>query len=192
MNLQAHLEAIGARVSWAWSPCWTYLRHLCLQSWNLNMEGRVTGCFAVHSDCPPLKCIAGWHFNGCMAQACLGGLWARKHVSATALNLPWLPLSMGTSQRTALEPTDPGPFLVVGPQAAVLCLVVSDSLQPHGLKPTRLLCPWRFSRPEFWNGLCQALLQGIFPTQGSYLPLPHYRYMVYCWAIREVLFSLIC
>ena len=30
--------------------------------------------------------------------------------------------------------------------------VVSDSLQPHGLKPARLLCPWGFSRPEHWSG----------------------------------------
>ena len=33
------------------------------------------------------------------------------------------------------------------------CSVVSDSLQPHGLKPTRLLCPWGFSRPEYWSRL---------------------------------------
>ena len=25
------------------------------------------------------------------------------------------------------------------------CSVVSDSLQPHGLSPTKLLCPWNFS-----------------------------------------------
>ena len=25
-----------------------------------------------------------------------------------------------------------------------VCSVVSDSLQPHGLWPTRLLCPWDF------------------------------------------------
>ena len=31
--------------------------------------------------------------------------------------------------------------------------VVSDSLRPHGLQPTRLLCPWGFSRPESWSGL---------------------------------------
>ena len=29
--------------------------------------------------------------------------------------------------------------------------VVSDSSQPHGLQPTRLLCP--FSRQEYWSGL---------------------------------------
>ena len=31
--------------------------------------------------------------------------------------------------------------------------VVSDSLRPHGLQPTRLLCPWGFSRQEYWSGL---------------------------------------
>ena len=30
--------------------------------------------------------------------------------------------------------------------------VVSDSLRPHGLQPARILCPWRFSRQEYWNG----------------------------------------
>jgi len=29
---------------------------------------------------------------------------------------------------------------------------VSDSLQPHGLKPTRLLCPWGFSSQISWSG----------------------------------------
>ena len=36
---------------------------------------------------------------------------------------------------------------------AVLCIVVPDSLWPHGLWPTRLLCPWGFSRQEYWRGL---------------------------------------
>ena len=31
--------------------------------------------------------------------------------------------------------------------------VVSDSLRPHGLQPSRLLCPWGFSRQEYWGGL---------------------------------------
>ena len=52
------------------------------------------------------------------------------------------------------------------------CSVVSNSLQPHGLQPAKLLCPWGFSRQEYWIG-CHALLQGIFPTQGSNPRLPH-------------------
>ena len=57
--------------------------------------------------------------------------------------------------------------------------VVSDSLQPHGLQPTRLLCPWDF--PGSSPGVdCHFLLQGIFPTQGRNLGLPHCRQMLYC------------
>ena len=33
------------------------------------------------------------------------------------------------------------------------CSVMSDSLQPHGLKPASLLCPWGFFRQEYWSGL---------------------------------------
>ena len=39
---------------------------------------------------------------------------------------------------------------------AVLCLVAQscqNSLWPHGLSPTRLLCPWGVSRQEYWSGL---------------------------------------
>ena len=32
------------------------------------------------------------------------------------------------------------------------CSVMSDSLQPQ-LQPTTLLCPWEFSRQEYWSGL---------------------------------------
>ena len=50
--------------------------------------------------------------------------------------------------------------------------VVSNSLQPHGLQPTRLLCPW--DSPGNSTGVgCHALLQGIFPTQGSNPSLLH-------------------
>ena len=31
--------------------------------------------------------------------------------------------------------------------------VVSDSLWPNGLYSARLLCPWEFSRQEYWSGL---------------------------------------
>ena len=31
--------------------------------------------------------------------------------------------------------------------------VMSDSWRPHGLEPTRLLCPRGFSRQEYWSGL---------------------------------------
>ena len=43
--------------------------------------------------------------------------------------------------------------------------VVSDSLRPHGLQPTRLLCPWDSPGKNTRVG-CHAHLQGIFLTQG--------------------------
>ena len=44
--------------------------------------------------------------------------------------------------------------------------VVPNSLWPHELKPTRLLCPWDFPGKDTRVG-CHFLLQGIFPTKGS-------------------------
>ena len=37
--------------------------------------------------------------------------------------------------------------------AVLSCSVMSDSLQPYGPEPARLLCYWRFSRQEYWSGL---------------------------------------
>ena len=31
--------------------------------------------------------------------------------------------------------------------------IMSDSFRPHGLEPTRLLCPWGFSKQEYWSRL---------------------------------------
>ena len=42
----------------------------------------------------------------------------------------------------------------------------SDFLQPHGLQPTSLLCPWDSPDKNTEVG-SHFLLQGIFPTQGS-------------------------
>ena len=56
--------------------------------------------------------------------------------------------------------------------------VVPDSLQPHGLQPTRLLCPWDFPGKSTGVG-CHCLLQGIFPTQGSNPGLLHCRQILY-------------
>ena len=56
--------------------------------------------------------------------------------------------------------------------------VVFKALQRHGLKPARLLCPWGFSRQEYWRGL-HALLQGIFPPQGGNPGLLHCRRILY-------------
>ena len=43
---------------------------------------------------------------------------------------------------------------------------MSNSLQPHRLQPTRLLCPWDSPGKNIGMG-CHFFLQAIFPTQGS-------------------------
>ena len=45
------------------------------------------------------------------------------------------------------------------------CLLVSDSLRPHGLWSARVLCPWDYPGNNIRVG-CHALLQGVFLTQG--------------------------
>ena len=56
--------------------------------------------------------------------------------------------------------------------------VVSDSLWPHGLQPSRLLSPWNSPGKNTGVG-CHSLLQGIFPTQGWNLVLLHCRQILY-------------
>ena len=64
------------------------------------------------------------------------------------------------------------------------CSVVSDSLRPYGLWPTRLLCPWNF--PGKNTGVdCHSLLQGIFLTQGLNLGLLHCRQIPYHLSHQE-------
>ena len=59
--------------------------------------------------------------------------------------------------------------------------VMSDSLWPHGLQAARLLCPWGFSRHY------HALLQGIFPTQGSKVSCIAGGFLT-LWALKEACF----
>ena len=67
---------------------------------------------------------------------------------------------------------------------SVSCSVVSDFLRPHGLQPTRLLCPW--DSPGKNTGVdCHSLLQSIFPTQGLNLGLLHFRQFLYHLSYRE-------
>ena len=52
-----------------------------------------------------------------------------------------------------------------------VCVCVSDSLQPHGLEPARLLFP--LDSPGKNTVGCHFFLQRIFPTQGSNSHLLH-------------------
>ena len=67
---------------------------------------------------------------------------------------------------------------------------MSDSLWPHGLQPTRLLCPWDFPGKNTRVG-CDFLLQGTFLTlvsntcflhwQEDSLPLSHLGCLVHVY-----------
>ena len=68
-----------------------------------------------------------------------------------------------------------------------MCSLVSDSLWPHGLLPSRRLSPWDFLGKN--TGVCcDFLLQGFFPTQGLN-PHPqcllHCRHLLHHWAMKE-------
>ena len=54
------------------------------------------------------------------------------------------------------------------------CTVMSNSLQPHGLYLTRLLCLWVSPGKNSGVG-SYFLLQGIFPAQGSNPSLPYWQ-----------------
>ena len=60
----------------------------------------------------------------------------------------------------------------------VSCSVMSDFVWPHGLWLTRLLSPWNSPGKNIEVGN-HFLLQGIFPTQESYLHLLHCRQILY-------------
>ena len=62
--------------------------------------------------------------------------------------------------------------------------VMSDSLQPHGLQPTRLLCPQDFPDKNTGEG-CHFLLQGIFLTQDQTCISCIGRQVLYHWATWE-------
>ena len=57
--------------------------------------------------------------------------------------------------------------------------IVSNSVRPYGLWPTRLLCPWNSPGKNTGVG-CHALLQGIFPTQGRD---PRLLCLLHCWQV---------
>ena len=56
---------------------------------------------------------------------------------------------------------------------------MADSARPHGLQPARLLRPWGSPGKDTGVG-CHALLQGIFPAQGSNPGLLHCRQILSC------------
>ena len=73
-------------------------------------------------------------------------------------------------------------LLILHKKDSISLLVVSDSLWPHGLQPTRLLCPWNSLGRNTGMG-SHSLLQGIFPTQGSNQGLLHCRQVFFLFIL---------
>ena len=72
---------------------------------------------------------------------------------------------------TPFHPSDNSPEVCVH---AHTHSVMPNSVQPHGLQPTRLLCPENFPGKNTEVG-CHFLLQRIIPTQGSNPCLLHWQ-----------------
>ena len=80
----------------------------------------------------------------------------------------------GRPQAPGKPPENP-PFVCVCVLVTQSCPTLCD---PHGLLPTRLLCPWDSPGKDTGVG-CHFLLQGIFPTWGLNLGLLHCRQILY-------------
>ena len=70
-------------------------------------------------------------------------------------------------------------FYFVSKHACILsCFNCVDSVRPHGLKPTKLLCPWN-SPGKNTGVVSHFLFQGIFQTPGLNPGFLHCRYIPY-------------
>ena len=104
----------------------------------------------------------------------------------------YLYLHVGREGKKNLAPSDFSLNCLQNKCTCFLSLsVMSDFLQPHGLQPTRLLCPWNSPGQNTGVG-CHSLLHGIFPTQGSNPGLLHCRQIVYCVSHQGSLKEMIC
>ena len=66
------------------------------------------------------------------------------------------------------------------------CVVMSDSLQIHGLYPTSLLYPWDSLLKNTGAGL-HSLLQGIFLNQEWNPSLLHCRQILYSLSLQKII-----
>ena len=89
-----------------------------------------------HLECDHLECdhLTGWILDGSVVLGQSHVVQSRVPREAGRDGGPVLPLSRATSQER--------PGACTGCSALCLCSVVSDSVRPHGLQPSRLLCPW--------------------------------------------------
>ena len=109
------------------------------------------------------------------------GFWGKHprkiHLRAACLSITEVSLIYDILSVSGIQQSDSIIINNLCMYACVLsCSVVSDSLQPHGLQLTRLLCPWDFPGKNTDVG-SHSLLQGIFPTLGSD---PHLLHLLHC------------
>ena len=117
----------------------------------------------------PITTTLGWNF--------VLYLWAYTLPPSVLCNIQrMLPILLPSfSLNLDLQELQVLPVFLLSPCSYVrACWVVTDSLRPKGLQPTRLLCPW--NSPGKNSGVCcHFLLQGIFLTQGSNPCLLHWQ-----------------
>ena len=77
------------------------------------------------------------------------------------------------SSQDLYQSPDPQTFTEMIASVSLSHSVTSDSLWPHKLQSTRLLCPWNSPGKNTGVGF-HTFLQGIFPTRGWNLGLPNY------------------
>ena len=108
--------------------------------------------------------------NSCAEQS---GNWLQKLNSVKSLNLVLSTHAIYSVFKKKKSHSFPSIFCFV---FNCLCAhsVVFNSLQPHGLQPTSLICPWDSPGKNAGMG-CRFLLQGIFLSQRSKLQLLHCR-----------------
>ena len=108
--------------------------------------------------------------------------------SVTARLSLWGHLCAGDKDREVVQQLQRSLCVCVCTRAHTLSYsVTSDSLQPHGLRLTRLLCLWNFPGDSTGVG-CYFLLQRIFPIQGlntSFLRLLHWQVDFFTTATPE-------
>ena len=105
------------------------------------------------------------------------GIFLTRDWSHVSCSGRWIPIHCTTREVLWLSFLS-SPFLPVFSSVQFSHSVVSDSLRSHGLYPARLLCPWNSLGKSTGVGW-HSSLQGIFPTQGLNLLLPHCRQILY-------------
>ena len=154
---------------------WLCLLHVCQTSSRGMLIMRLPICLAGPLRCPWVKVILQLHISSSKKPTTSKKVifwwnsWKTSHM--------WTPITYATTPSGSWLNFGTGCWIWGSSSCTALLLlssVVSDSFQPYGLQPARLLCPWDSPGKNTGVG-CHFLLQGIFLTQGSNPHLLHCR-----------------